>query len=177
VAALDRLLAELQPLVVRSVRLIVGAASPASEDAAQEALIDVAKGISRLRDPTAVRAWALRVAAARALKVAQQERRAVLIRRTLGRMRPESSALSPAHDERRRLLREAFAQLPPRLRAIAVLRLYVGLSEREAAEVLGCSVGTVKSGLHDARARLAAVIEQAGVRPRSAGGVPKGDAQ
>jgi DNA-directed RNA polymerase specialized sigma24 family protein len=39
-----------------------------------------------------------------------------------------------------------------------VLRLYVGLSEAETAEVLRCSLGTVKSNLHDARKRLAASL-------------------
>jgi RNA polymerase sigma-70 factor (sigma-E family) len=39
----------------------------------------------------------------------------------------------------------ALARLPDRQRACVVLRHYVGLSEREVAEVLGCSLGTVKS--------------------------------
>ena len=48
--------------------------------------------------------------------------------------------------------------LPPRLRAVAVLRLYTGLSEHETAKALDCSVGTVKSQLHDARLRLATAL-------------------
>ena len=51
-------------------------------------------------------------------------------------------------------LKEAFDNLPPRQRATAVLRLYVGLTEQETAEALGCSVGTVKHQLHDARHAL-----------------------
>jgi RNA polymerase sigma-70 factor (sigma-E family) len=35
--------------------------------------------------------------------------------------------------------------LPPRRRAAVVLRLYLDLSVEETAEILGCSVGTVKS--------------------------------
>jgi RNA polymerase sigma-70 factor (sigma-E family) len=41
--------------------------------------------------------------------------------------------------------RRALMSLPPRQRAVAVLRLYEDLSERQIAEALGCSVGTVKS--------------------------------
>ena len=42
-------------------------------------------------------------------------------------------------------LRRALLALPPRQRAAVVLRHYEDLSEARTAEVLGCSVGTVKS--------------------------------
>ncbi len=49
--------------------------------------------------------------------------------------------------------------LPPRRRAAVVLRLYCDLSVEETAEILGCSVGTVKSqtarGLDTLRTRAA----------------------
>ncbi|MDF3293267.1 SigE family RNA polymerase sigma factor [Streptomyces silvisoli] len=44
----------------------------------------------------------------------------------------------------RDLLRRALAALAPRTRAVVVLRHYMGLSEQEAANALGCSVGNVK---------------------------------
>jgi RNA polymerase sigma-70 factor (sigma-E family) len=46
------------------------------------------------------------------------------------------------------------AQLPPRQRAVLVLRYFEQLSEAETAETLGCSVGTVKSATARGLARL-----------------------
>jgi RNA polymerase sigma factor (sigma-70 family) len=54
----------------------------------------------------------------------------------------------------RRALVQALAELPPRQRAVLVLRYWGQLSEAESAEVLGCSVGTVKSSLSRGLARL-----------------------
>jgi RNA polymerase sigma-70 factor (ECF subfamily) len=152
--ALDELLAELRPLLVRTVRLVVGAGAWEAEDAAQDALLDVTRALESLRDPDAVRAWALRIATRRALKAARRQR---LLQ--LGRSVPAAPELAVEADTRTADLKRAFDRLPPRLRAVAVLRLYVGLSEQEASAVLGCAVGTVKSQLHEARRRLVAALE------------------
>ena len=48
----------------------------------------------------------------------------------------------------------ALLDLPPGQRAAVVLRYYEDLSEAQTAEVLGCSVGTVKSQVHRALNRL-----------------------
>ncbi|HWL34752.1 MAG TPA: SigE family RNA polymerase sigma factor [Frankiaceae bacterium] len=51
-------------------------------------------------------------------------------------------------------LRTALARLTPKQRAVLVLRFYEDLGEARTAEVLGCSVGTVKSQTHLALKRL-----------------------
>jgi RNA polymerase sigma factor (sigma-70 family) len=44
--------------------------------------------------------------------------------------------------------------LPPRQRAALVLRYYEELSEAETADLMGCSVGTVKSQVSAALGKL-----------------------
>jgi RNA polymerase sigma-70 factor (sigma-E family) len=61
-------------------------------------------------------------------------------------------------DERDAVVR-AIATLPPRQRAVIVLRFLDDLSEADTAVVLGCSVGTVKSQTSRALGRLRQVLD------------------
>jgi RNA polymerase sigma factor (sigma-70 family) len=58
-----------------------------------------------------------------------------------------------AIDDRDLLLR-ALATLPRRTRAALVLRYFEDLPEAEIAQIMGCSVGTVKSNVSRGLARL-----------------------
>jgi RNA polymerase sigma-70 factor (sigma-E family) len=51
-------------------------------------------------------------------------------------------------------VRDALGGLSPRQRAVLVLRIYDDLSEAQVAEVLDCTVGTVKSTMSRALAKL-----------------------
>jgi RNA polymerase sigma-70 factor (sigma-E family) len=71
---------------------------------------------------------------------------------------PEVALREPGSDDRLTLWPHISA-LPPRQRAVVVLRYYEDLSEKQIAEALGCSIGTVKSTASNAlkalRSRLA----------------------
>jgi RNA polymerase sigma-70 factor (sigma-E family) len=58
----------------------------------------------------------------------------------------------------RERLADALAELPPRMRAVLVLRYAEDLSEAATAEALGCSVQTVKSQTSRGLARLRALL-------------------
>ena len=57
----------------------------------------------------------------------------------------------------------AIVALPPRQRAAIVLRYYEDRSETEIADLLQCSLGTVKSQLAKARHKLKGMLQPAGV--------------
>jgi RNA polymerase sigma-70 factor (sigma-E family) len=70
---------------------------------------------------------------------------------------PESGAADPDPAERqaqRDVLWGAIGRLPARQRAMLVLRYYEDLSEAQTAEVMGVSVGTVKSAVSRALVKL-----------------------
>ena len=85
--------------------------------------------------------------------------RTVMVRTAIGWRRRRWNGEKPAHTlpepapasdfaaafDTRERLRAALSTLPIRQRAVVVLRFYEDRSEAEVAQLLGCSVGTVKS--------------------------------
>jgi RNA polymerase sigma-70 factor (sigma-E family) len=71
-------------------------------------------------------------------------------------------------------LMRALACLPPRQRAVVVLRYFDGLQETEIAAALGCSAGSVKTHAARALARLRELSESA-TTPAAARGKDAGD--
>ncbi len=63
-------------------------------------------------------------------------------------------------EERQGLVREAVEQLPELLRSVVNLVYYQGLKYRDAADVIGVPVGTVKSRLHAALVKMGEYLKQ-----------------
>ncbi|SDU52689.1 SigE family RNA polymerase sigma factor [Jiangella alkaliphila] len=79
----------------------------------------------------------------------------------LGPAVPERPEADRSADAVRRLdLRSALQQLGPRQRAVLVLRYLEDLPEAEVAQIMGCSVGTVRSQAHRALARLRTLVPE-----------------
>jgi RNA polymerase sigma factor (sigma-70 family) len=139
--ALAALLRALAPYVGR----ICGAiALDDGDDAMQETMIRVLKGIHRLREPAALHGWVRRIAVREALKLA----------RTRGTLVPVEQVPEPPAGmapELRVEVADTLRQLTPEQRAILFLRELEGFTEAEAAALLDVPVGTAKSRLHRAR--------------------------
>ncbi|MGH3155603.1 MAG: SigE family RNA polymerase sigma factor [Streptosporangiaceae bacterium] len=72
---------------------------------------------------------------------------------------PERPVEPPGADVEERLaLHEALRALPPRKRAVLILRYLEDLPEAQVANIMGCSVGTVRSQTHKAIAQLKSVL-------------------
>lgn len=73
-----------------------------------------------------------------------------------------------AQVDSRAALTAALDRLPPKQRAVVVLRFFADMTEAQTAEAMGCSVGAVKSHASKALARLR---EAPGLAELIAGGV------
>jgi RNA polymerase sigma-70 factor (sigma-E family) len=157
------------PPMIRTARLLTGDDGLA-EDLVQAALEKCYVAWPRLRARDATDAYVRRVIVN--TFVSWQRRRAW---HEVPRERmPETATADPAEDvPRRSVLQAALTELPPRQRAVVVLRFFEDLSVREVASLLGCSTGTVKSQTSDAlenlRDLLGDELDEAEYEPQTEG--------
>lgn len=125
------------------------------EDIVMEAFVRTFSGLGRLRDPDRSEAY-LRRAVVNLCRSGR--RRGIVEERANARDWQNQRATTHIADTSTGALWEAVKLLPDRQRAAVVLRYYERLSDAEIATTLGCSVGTVRSQLFKARAKLAATL-------------------
>lgn len=147
-AAFDRFVVDSAPGLLQAAYLIVRDL-PVAEDLVQECLLRVAGRWPRVRRMEHPFAYARRVLVNLAVDEASRGRRR---RRELAGFesalidRGDASAghrLDAVEDQMG--LADALASLTARQRAVLMLRFYQDLTEAQVAEILGCSIGTVKS--------------------------------
>lgn len=138
-------------------------------DVVQETFVKAYTHAARWDGAAEVAPWLTRIAVNQAIDVYRRGRRRLGKEEALDEAAPQGLAMGDPSPERRVLGQEigehvdsALRILPERQRAIFVLRHYEELSLQEIAQTLDMSLGTVKSSLHRAVARLRERLE--GVR-------------
>ncbi|HYF71527.1 MAG TPA: SigE family RNA polymerase sigma factor [Nocardioides sp.] len=149
------------PALYRSSYLLTGNHADA-EDLAQQTLLQAFRSwakVSRADQPAAyVRRMQTNIFISQRRP---QGRRLELLTDAPPEPRDARGGRPSAGPEDRMVLWPHIASLPPRQRAVIVLRYYEQLSEREIADALGCSTGNVKSTAHRALQALRAAIGSA----------------
>ena len=166
-----------------------------ADDAVQETMVRAWRGIDGFEGRSAVRSWLYRIATNVCLDLLRgRQRRALAMDMGpastadafKGETRPEHAWVSPIADDRilpdngdpadvamsRDTVRLAFVtalqHLPPKQRAVLILREVLRWQATEVAELLDTSVASVNSALQRARATLA--DRNAGAHPGESGG-------
>ena len=145
------------------------------EDAAdltQEAFIKAFSSINRFKGRSAFFTWLYRIGVNTALSHLKRNRfrrffslehiqdegsNAQVVEALAAKHKSEKGALLSELQEK---LNEAMQKLSPKHRTVVVLFEIEGLSHQEIAEIVGCSVGTVRSRLHYAKQQLQADLKQ-----------------
>lgn len=131
--------------------------STVAEEVVQETFIRAFRGLSKFASRSSFRTWLFSIAINRT--------------RTAMKKRPHHEVLDEAMVESeenaeaqrespwlRRRLADALVQLPEGYRDVVVMHDVIGLGHEEIAQARSCSVGTSKSQLHKARARLRSLL-------------------
>jgi len=153
--------------------LILGMLGDTSDaaDGAQEVFLKAFRGIRNFRQGSSLKTWLYRIAIREALnhkrwfKRHLQKNVSIDAEPEEGKARVEIEDLCPTPFEQLAALEiqvavhDALQQIPDVFRSAVILRDLEGLSYEEVAEVLECSVGTVKSRILRGRRALKEILE------------------
>jgi RNA polymerase sigma-70 factor (ECF subfamily) len=133
----------------------------AAADLAQTAFLKAYEGLRGFRRQASFKTWLYRIAINLCKNYLRDQGKKKWD--SLGEMDPPSTA-NPLHEliehEDQWVLAQAWAKLPEKQRRTVSLKVQEGMKYREIAEVLGCSVGTIKANFHHACTRLRAMLQE-----------------
>ena len=169
-SAFDWLVTHYHAAVFNLILGMLGDTSDAA-DATQEVFLKAFKGIKRFRGGSSLKTWLYRIAIREALNHRRWFKRHLQKNVSIdaepddghARLEIEDEAATPfeqlASREIQGAVQSALAQVPEVFRSAVILRDLEGLSYEEVAEVLECSVGTVKSRILRGRRSLKDLLD------------------
>ncbi len=157
--AMEQIVKRYQKQVYNTAYGIVGNREDA-QDITQDVFLTVWNKISQFKQKSKFSTWIYQIAKNQSLNLKSKKKR----RKTDATEIDDTQAWVPVEEktpetkvlanEQQKLLLEALDSLKEKHRIILVLREMESLSYDDIAQVLGCSVGRVKSRLHEARLAL-----------------------
>ena len=148
-AAGERLATRWYPRLLRSARRYVGVSEDA-EALAQDCWMAIARGLVGLSDPSRFAPWAFGILR----KLGASRVRALVRERVYVEPNAVPDDASPARQEDRVAIAQAFERLPADQRFAAHLFFIEGLTLSEIAQACSIPIGTAKSRLFHARRQL-----------------------
>jgi RNA polymerase sigma-70 factor (ECF subfamily) len=155
---LEAAIASHRPELTRYCRRILGSSFDA-EDAVQETLLRAWRSADRLHEPAALRSWLYRIAGNVCTDSVNRRARQPIPTEDCREPLYHSATIDPAelvltHEDLRLALTAAVHHLPPRQRAVLLLREILCWRAAEVADFLTTSVAAVNSALQRAHATL-----------------------
>ena len=157
-AAIEAIVREVHPLVHNVCRRTLNNDAD-TDDATQNALINVVRNIGRFDGRSSFTTWVYRIAANAAIDESRRRRRRRLhVVSDEHEMADDASLVVETQVDDADQLRSLLQQLPEEFRVAVVLRDIMDLDYEEIAEVLGVPGGTVRSRIARGRAKLAELL-------------------
>jgi RNA polymerase sigma-70 factor (ECF subfamily) len=148
--AFDQIISIIQPKLLSFATNILKDKSIA-QDAVQDSLINIIKGVSKLKDHKNFHAWIYQVTRNKCLDIIRKNKKYKKDCDLDAVAEPHSKASN--HDEQQDMAR-MIRQLPPKQQNIIQLFYYDGFTVREIAGILTIPPGTIKALLFESRGYL-----------------------
>jgi len=141
-------------------------------DLTQETFICAYRSIDRFRHESSLTTWLYRIAINLCKKSYNKKKRQSSIfaasmddpetGQQMARLASEDESVTELveNDEESSIIRQEIFALPKKHRAVIILKYIQDLSYEETADILGCSIGTVKSRLSRAKEKLKKRLEK-----------------
>ena len=151
---------------------VIGSAADAA-DVTQEVFLQISDRIKGFRGDASLTSWVYRITVNCAIDARRRQARRparglssgpdeasmdVSVARPGTSAPPADPVAEAERAERERRVHAALDRLSPKLRSVVVLRYFESLSYEDLADVLGTSIGTIKSRLNRAHAALEGLL-------------------
>ncbi|OEJ99704.1 RNA polymerase sigma factor [Roseivirga misakiensis] len=131
-----------------------------AEDLNQELWLTIYKRIASLSDPKRFKTWLFQIARNKALDYFRSSKRDSEFQELMSKTsETNDSANEDIEIQNSEMVHEALHQLSAKLREALTLNFIEGMDYDEIALITGCSLGTVKSRIHNGKQKIKALLE------------------